>query len=107
MEMLYTVLMQQEGTGQRIFQAEGEDLNNALSHWAEGFEDDKLTKSGRRELVEFVSGLDGDEIRLVSGHDLNRPHFYKSVWFFEKVLDLKGESESGTRTTFLIIKTSN
>jgi hypothetical protein len=104
--MLYTILMQQDGAGQHIYQSEGEDLNDALGRWADGFTDDKLTEPGRQELVEFMRGLDGDEVRFVSGDDFSQSEYYTNVWTFDTILDLEGESDSGVSTTFLVIKTA-
>jgi hypothetical protein len=102
--MLYTIFMRPKDSGQHVFQAEGNDLKDALVQWAEEFEEDKLTRSGRQELIEIIGRLDEDRTRLVSGYHYDQAEFYTNIWMFETELDL--ETDSGVRTTFYVIKTA-
>jgi len=102
--MLYTIFMRPQDSGLRVFQAEGNDLKEALVHWAEEFEEDKLTKSGRRELIELIGRLDEDETRLVSGYNYGQAEYYTNMWRFETDLDL--DTDSGVRTTLYVIRTA-
>jgi len=102
--MLYTIFMQPKDRWQRVFQAEGNDLKAALIQWAEELEEDKLTQSGRRELIEIISRLDEDGTRHVSGHHYDQAEYYTNMWRFETDLDL--DTDSGVRTTFYVIKTA-
>jgi hypothetical protein len=104
--MLYTILMHSDGSGQRIFQAEGNDFNDALIRWAGECEIDGLTEPGRQELIEAMGRLDEDLIRFVSGYNYSETEYLTNVWRFERDLDVEGESDHGVETTFLVIKTA-